>query len=274
MKMDSNENIRKLNVFYKIKHSPLIITNIFEFTLERPFILFQIIEKSKNLKKKLANNIIKENDLCKETNNLYSLFFNTLYFDNLFKEIMTNEINIEQEENNYYITKPNINLLYEENLEQLFNEYKIYLPNKQNSFFTKALIEYCINKPIISLSINLFTKENNNNFNFEFTESDLDINYIKYLNQKENINVLKKQKFRLIINIYNRYNNITFNNKKNDKDKKKNYLTNINLIKKLKIQEIYFIRPSFYKNNIEKIYNQDSMIEEIKIMFNLLKSIE
>ena len=265
-----------MNLLHKINHSPLIITKILEFTFERPFILFQIMNKSKGLKEKLEKfQILKINDLSKGENNLYSIFFKIINFDNLFGEIMNKKINIEQEEQNYFITKPNLNTLYEEGYQQLCNDYKKYLQNKSDLFYKNAFIGYCIYKPLITLSINLFTKEKNDTINFNLTESDLDINYIKYLNQKENYDVLKKQKFRLVINIYNRYYNYSIKNKDKFSDKfKENYFTNIELIKKLKIEEIYFIRPSFYKNNIEKVYNQLCMIEELKIMFNFLNNIE
>ena len=265
------DNDKKTSILNKIQHSPLIITKIYEYTFERPFIILEIMSKSKNLRERLEKfTILKINKLSKEDNNLFSLFYNTLNFDTIFIDTMTKKINIEQEEQNYYITKPYLNTLYEENIQPLFDEYKIFLKYKTNKFYIKTLIEYCMNKSIITLSINFFTKENNNKFNFDFTESDLDINYIKYLVQNEKNNVLKKQKFRLIINMYNRYYN--FNNKNNIN--KNNYCTNIDLIKKLKIEEIYFIRPAFYNNNIEKVYNKNCMLEELDLLFNFLKNID
>ena len=259
------------NILIKIRHSPLIITKIFEYTFERPFILHELINKSKNLREKLEKfTILKINNLSKEDNYLFSLFYNSFNFDKIFTDTMTKKIDIDYEEQNYYVTKPYLNTLYEENIQPLFNEYKIFLRNHSNIFYTKALIEYFTNKSIITLSINFFTKENNNNFNFDFTESDLDINYIKYLIQNEKRDVLQKQKFRLIINMYNRYYN--FSNKNNLN--KNIYCTNNDLIKKLKIEEIYFIRPSFYKNNIEKVYNEKCMIEELELLFNFLKNLE
>ena len=265
------DNDKKTSILNKIQHSPLIITKIYEYTFERPFIILEIMSKSKNLRERLEKfTILKINKLSKEDNNLFSLFYNTLNFDSIFTDTMTKKINIEQEEQNYYITKPYLNTLYEENIQPLFDEYKIFLKYKTNKFYIKTLIEYCMNKSIITLSINFFTKENNNKFNFDFTESDLDINYIKYLVQNEKNNVLQKQKFRLIINMYNRYYN--FNNKNNIN--KNNYCTNIDLIKKLKIEEIYFIRPAFYNNNIEKVYNKNCMLEELDLLFNFLKNID
>ena len=181
-------NKGKVSILYKINHKPLLIGKIFEFSLQRPFILFQLIEKSKYLKDKIEKlKISKKNDFSKEDNNIFSLFFDILKFNEFFEEIMSKKIIIDKEEKNYFITKPNINLLYDEILQELFNEFKIYLPKKSNNFFARALLEYCMNKPFISLSINLFTKENNSDFNFEFTENDLDINYLKYINKKENI---------------------------------------------------------------------------------------
>ena len=262
----------KFSILYKINHKPLLIGKIFEFSLQRPFILFQLIEKSKYLKDKIEKlKISKKNDFSKEDNNIFFLFFDILKFNEFFEEIMSKKIIIDKEEKNYFITKPNINLLYDEILQELFNEFKIYLPKKSNNFFGRALLEYCMNKPFISLSINLFTKENNSDFNFEFTENDLDINYLKYINKKENINVIKNQRIKLCINIYNRY----YNKEKIKGMNVKGYYTNIDLINNLKIKEIHFIRPSFYENNIiEKIFNKNGMIEELKIMFNFLKNIK
>ena len=269
------KNYKYETLLCKINHKPLIISKIFEFSLERPFILFQMIDKSKYIKEMIKNvELSKNNTLSKQINMIYSLFFGTLNFEYFFKEIMTKKIIIEQEETNYYVTKPNLNILYDECLQQLFKEYSKFLPNKPNTFYVKHLIDYCMNKPKMSLSINLFTKENDNNFNFEFTESDLDINYLKYINIKENINKVKNQKYRLIINIYNRYyNNYITKNKKTDHFKNSIY-TNIDIIKNLKTEEIYFIRPSLYEYNIEKIINQNGMIEELKTMFDLLKAIK
>ena len=267
-----NKDKDKVSILYKINHKPLLIGKIFEFTLQRPFILFQIIENSKYLKDKIEElKISKKNDFTKEDNNIYSLFFDILKFNQFFEEIMSKKIIIDKEEKNYFVTKPNINLLYDEILQQLFNEFKIYLPQKANNFFGKAFLEYCMNKPFISLSINLFTKENNSDFNFEFTEDDLDINYLKYINKKENIKVIKNQRIKLCINIYNRY----YNKEKIKGMNVKGYYTNIDLIKNLKIEEIHFIRPSFYENYIiEKIFNKNGMLEELKIMLNFLKNIK
>ena len=265
-------NKNKSSLLYKINHKPLIIGKIFEFVLQRPFILFQLIESSKYLKDKIEElKISKNNDFTKEDNNIYSLFFDILKFDEFFEEIMSKKIIIDKEEKNYFVTKPNLNLLYDEILQELFNEFKIYLPQKTSNFFGKALLEYCMNKPFISLSINLFTRENNRDFNFEFTEDDLDINYLKYINKKENMGVMKKQKIKLCINIYNRY----YNKEKIKGMNIKGYYTNIDLISNLKINEIHFIRPSFYENYIiEKIFNKNGMLEELKIMFNFLKNIK
>ena len=265
-------NKDKVSILYKINHKPLLIGKILEFSLQRPFILFQIIENSKYLKDKIEElKISKKNAFTKEDNNIYSLFFDILKFNEFFEEIMSKKIIIEKEEKNYFVTKPNINLLYDEILQELFKEFKIYLPQKSSNFFAGALLEYCMNKPLISLSINLFTKENNNDFNFEFTEDDLDINYLKYINRKENINVIKNQRIKLCINIYNRY----YNKEKIKGMNVKGYYTNIDLINNLKIKEIHFIRPSFYENYIiEKIFNKNGMLEELKIMFNFLKNIK
>ena len=270
------EKKRNIILLSKIRHIPIIFTKIFEYSLSRPFILSQLLDKSHNIKDKLEKfKLSKNNELPKQYNYLHYLFFNTLKLDSLFIDIMRKKIDIELEEKNYYITKPNLNLLYEENFQKLFDDYKIYLQNKSQDFYAKSIIEYCMNKPFITLSINLFTKENDKNFNFNFTESDLDINYLKYLQYKENSKTLKKQRFKLIINIYNKYNNINFKSQDKYNELNENiYYTNIDLVKSLKIEEIYFIRPSFYKNNIEKIYNQINMIEELKTMFFCLKNLE
>ena len=137
----------------KINHKPLIISKIYEFSLERPFILFQMLDKSKYIKEMIKNvELSKNNTLSKQINMIYSLFFNTLNFDYFFKEIMTKKIIIEQEETNYYVTKPNLNILYDECLQQLFKDYSNFLRNKPNMFYIKNLIEYCMNKPKISLT--------------------------------------------------------------------------------------------------------------------------
>ena len=266
------KNTKYPSILCKIKHKPLIISQIFKLSLERPFILIQMINNSKYIKEKIMQiKLSKNNTFSKETNDIYALFFNTLNLENVFKEVMCKKIRIEQEENNYYITKPNLNLLYDEYLQQLFKEYSKILKNKTNNFYINNIIEYCINTSNISLSINLFTKDNDNSFNFNFTESDLDINYLKYINKKENINIINSQKFRLTINIYNRYyNNI---NKYTDFFQN-NVYTNIDIIKNLKIEEIYFIRPSLYEHNIEKIINRKGMLEELIAMFDLLKKIK
>ena len=84
--MENSRNLQKYNLLCKIKHTPLIATKIFEYTLSRPFILHQTIKESKIIKKKLEKfQISKINGLSKETNTIYSLFFNTLNFNKEFQ---------------------------------------------------------------------------------------------------------------------------------------------------------------------------------------------
>ena len=83
-----NKDKDKVSILYKINHKPLLIGKIFEFTLQRPFILFQIIENSKYLKDKIEElKISKKNDFTKEDNNIYSLFFDILKFNEFFEEL-------------------------------------------------------------------------------------------------------------------------------------------------------------------------------------------
>ena len=86
-------NKGKVSILYKINHKPLLIGKIFEFSLQRPFILFQLIEKSKYLKDKIEKlKISKKNDFSKEDNNIFSLFFDILKFNEFFEEIMSKKI--------------------------------------------------------------------------------------------------------------------------------------------------------------------------------------
>ena len=81
---------------------------------------------------------------------------------------MTKEIKIEEEEKNFFITKPYINSLFEIS-DKLFSTYKSFFPyDKDKNLFAKSLFEFCLNQPYIKLSINLFTKDNDiNRINME-----------------------------------------------------------------------------------------------------------
>ena len=262
------------NILCKIHHFPLIITKIFEYSLKRPFILHFLFEKSKYLKERAEKfKIEKFNILSKQINNLYSLFYEIQNLSNHYNIIMTKKLKIEDEEKKYYITKPNINILYDAS-ENLIDKYKMFFQYNHNINIIKnfeSLFEFCSIQPFIFLSINLFSKDNDiNKINLDLTEADLDINYIKYINMNNFVNAIKNQKMKLVINIYNRYNKSKLKNFYMN-----NYFTNIDLIKNLKIEELYFIRPSLDENEkLENIFFKTEIIEEIELMFKLINDLK
>ena len=183
---------------------------------------------------------------------------------------MTKKLKIEDEEKKYYITKPNINILYDAS-ENLIDKYKMFFQYNHNINIGESLFEFCSIQPFIFLSINLFSKDNDiNKINLDLTEADLDINYIKYINMNNLVNAIKNQKMKLVINIYNRYNKSKLKNFYMN-----NYFTNIDLIKNLKIEELYFIRPSLDENEkLENIFFKTEIIEEIELMFKLINDLK
>ena len=269
-------NKNKYDILCNIRHFPLIITKIFNYSLKRPFILHQLIDQSKCLKEKLTNfKIERYNDLSKEVNNLYLFSKEILNFQRQYEKIMTKTIKIEEEEKNYYISKPYINSLFDCS-DKLFSLYKNFSFNKNkdiniNNLFAQSFFEFCSKQKSILLSINLFSKENNYNLlNLELTDADLDYNYIKYLNQKKDLNIINKQKMKMCINIYNKYSKIKLKNFLENK-----YYNNIDLIKNLNIEEIYFIRPNIKEaEKIENILYKKEIIDEINIMFVFIKEIK
>ena len=262
----------KENILCNVEHFPLLITKIFHYSLKRPFILYHILQKSQYLKDKLNNlKIDKFNGLSKETNNLFNLFDEIKNFEKQYQNIMTKEIKIEEEEENFFITKPYINSIFE-NSDKLISIYKSLLfEDKGKNLFAKFLYEFCLNQPYIKLSINLFSKDNDiSTINMELTEADLDFNYIKLLNQSQNSELMKIQKVKLCINIYNKYTKLKRNN-----FNKIVYFNNINLLKNLNIEEINFIRPIIKeKEIIENIFYKSEIIDEINIMFLLIQELK
>ena len=195
------------NILCNIQHFPLLITKIFEYSLKRPFILHHMIQKSNYLKEKLKTiKVEKFNELPKEINKLFNFFDEISHFQENYKNLMTKEIKIEEEEKNFYITKPYINSLFDIS-DKLFFFYKSFLFNdKEKNLFAKNLFEFCLCQPYITLSINLFSKNNDiNTINMELTEADLDYNYIKFLNKTQNLNQIQNQKIKMSVNIYNKY---------------------------------------------------------------------
>ena len=144
---------------------------------------------------------------------------------------------------------------------------------KKNSkyFFIESLFELCINQSNLSLSINLYSKENDiNTINMELNESDLDYNYIKFINKNHHLDANKEQKLKLIINIYNKYYRV-----KSNHFYKNIYFNNINLLKNLNIEEIYFIRPNIKEiEKIENILYKNEIVDDINNMFILLKELK
>ena len=262
----------KDNILCNIDHFPLLITKIFHYSLKRPFILYQMLHKSEYLKDKLNNlKIDKFNGLSKETNKLFYFLDEIINFEKQYQNIMTKEIKIEEEENNFFTTKPYINSLFEIS-DKLFSTYKSFFPyDKDKNLFAKSLFEFCLNQPYIKLSINLFTKDNDiNRINMELTESDLDFNYIKLLNQSKYFELIKIQKMKLCINIYNKYTKLKRNNFSQIV-----YFNNINLLKNLNIEEINFIRPNIKeKEIIENILYKNEIIDEINTMFLLIQELK
>ena len=266
----------EINILSKIQHFPLIITKIFEYSLKRPFILFIMIEKSYHLRQKFENfKIEKYNMLSKDINKLYSLSQEIMNFEENFKILMKKGINIEEYEHNFYITKPFINSVFDFS-DKIFSYYQNILSFdniKKNSkyFFIESLFEFCLNQSNLSLSINLYSKENDiNTINMELNESDLDYNYIKYINRNHHLDVNKEQKLKLIINIYNKYNRV-----KSNHFYKNIYFNNINLLKNLNIEEIYFIRPNIKEiEKIENILYKNEIVDDINNMFILLKELK
>ena len=264
----------KDNILSKINHFPLIITKIFSYSLKRPLILHLLLEQSEELKDKLnILNIDKYNSLSKEINNLFSFSNEILIFQRQYQNIMIKEIKIEEEELNFYANKPYINTLIDSS-ENLLTYYKKYLYNNCsniNLLFVESLFEFCQYQPYIKLSLNLFSKNNDiNEINMELSDADLDYNYLKYLHKSKNLNFISNQKIRLCINIYNKYSRIKIKNLE-----KNNYCNNIDLIKELNIEEIYFIRPNLKENEkIEYILFKNEIIDEINIMFTLLRELK
>ena len=257
------------NILCNIKHFPLIITKIFGYSLKRPFIIHSMIQQSEYLKEKLDKfKIDKYNTLSKQINKLYSFFEEISVFQKNYEKTMTQNINIEHEEKNFYLTKPYINSLSEIS-DKFFSFYKSLLGNnKDKYFFTKSLFEYCSSQPYILLSINLFSKDNDiNNINMELTEADLDYSYIKFLNKNQNLEQRIKQNMRIVINIYNKYYKF-----KKKFFLKNVYYNNINLLKQLNIEEIYFIKSNEEFENIYLYKNQ--IIEEINTMFTLIQELK
>ena len=144
---------------------------------------------------------------------------------------------------------------------------------KKNSkyFFIESLFEFCLNQSNLSLSINLYSKENDiNTINMELNESDLDYNYIKFINKNHHLDANKEQKLKLIINIYNKYYRV-----KSNHFYKNIYFNNINLLKNLNIEEIYFIRPNIKEiEKIENILYKNEIVDDINNMFILLKELK
>ena len=262
------------NILCKIHHFPLIITKILNYSLKRPFILHYVLAQSEGLKEKLNKlKLDKYNSFSKEINDLFSFSNEILSFKSQYDNIMTKEIKIEEEEFNFYITKPYINTLFDF-YDKLFSYYKKFINiNSSNieHLFAESLFEFCLSQPYITLSINLFSKNNNfNDLNMELRDADLDYNFLKYLNINRKININAKQKMKLCINIYNKYSKI-----KIKEFKKNEYYNNIDLLKDLNIEEIYFIRPNIKEEEkIENILYKNEIIDEINIMFILLKELK
>ena len=261
------------NILCNIRHFPLIITKIFDYSLKRPFILPHMIENSDYLKAKMNDfKIDKYNNLPKEVNALYSFYDEIVNFKSLYEKIMNKEIIIEDEEKNYYITKPYINSLFEisDNLYS-FSKSRFLYKKKEKNLFAKFLFEFCLYQPYITLSINLFSKDNDKNtINMELTEADLDYNYLKYLNQNQNLNLNRNQKMKFCINIYNKYSILKLKSFGNS-----TYYNNINLLENLNIEEINFIRANFKeREKIENIIYKKQIIEEINFMFILLQQLK
>lgn len=260
------------NILCNIQHFPLLITKIFEYSLKRPFILHHMIQKSNYLKEKLKTiKVEKFNELPKEINKLFNFFDEISHFQENYKNLMTKEIKIEEEEKNFYITKPYINSLFDIS-DKLFFFYKSFLFNdKEKNLFAKNLFEFCLCQPYITLSINLFSKNNDiNTINMELTEADLDYNYIKFLNKTQNLNQIQNQKIKMSVNIYNKYSRT-----KRKEFSKIVYYNNINLLKNLNIEEINFIRPSIKEaEKIEKFLYKNEIIDEINTMFIFIKELK
>jgi len=130
---------------------------------------FPLLKKSSYLKEKMKNlKVEKFNELPKDINKLFNFFDEISHFQDNYKNLMTKEIKIEEEEKNFYVTKPYINSLFDIS-DKLFSYYKSFLSNDRDKYlFAKNLFEFCLCQSYITLSINLFSKDNDiNTINLE-----------------------------------------------------------------------------------------------------------
>ena len=294
-------NTENRELLCKIKHTPIIITEIFNFSLSRPFIFPYLISKSKKLQDKISNfQIVKYNNFPIEINKFYEKFFvvNKLY--NNLKSSFNNIMNCKNvaSEKNYFLSKPNINLLYENNLK----EFKYLLDISDKNITEKFLMDFCFNMPWIFLSVHLFINPNiiSNTYISNITEisdQDLDYKYLKLLNKNENIK--KNQKTIIQINIKNKYfdkNSSILKDKKIEIDNtniellingEKQNLTETYYFDKIGENEVYIIENFyitdmsymfFYNKSIitlESLRNWDiSKVKDMSCMFSWCKSIE
>ena len=94
-KEESNSNIESKNdkrifILNKIKYKPIILDNIFSFSLNRPYILLNMISNDKILKeamKKVFDNTKVKNQLSNElNNNLYNYIKYRKYYEKLIEK--------------------------------------------------------------------------------------------------------------------------------------------------------------------------------------------
>ena len=94
-KEESNSNIESKNdkrifILNKIKYKPIILDNIFSFSLNRPYILLNMISNDKILKeamKKVFYNTKVKNQLSNElNNNLYNYIKYRKYYEKLIEK--------------------------------------------------------------------------------------------------------------------------------------------------------------------------------------------
>ena len=219
-------------ILNKIRHKPLIFESIFSFTLNRPYILLDFIEKDKLLKKGMKKFFVKtklhKNELSSELNfnlNIYMKLKN--YYEiikgfnlNVDKNKNVDEIKNIEEKMNKYENKAFSNIGKIMNLFKDTNEYE-----EDYILIKDLLFDYITNKEKFILYI---------------TKYNLDYKYLNYIRK---INI--KQKIELICIIDRFSHQILENNKTFYIDIFYPYIISLNFI----------LIPDNYRDDKFRFYN-------------------